>query len=120
MNRQRLEHISFALSFFQCALDWSGWSSWLSVGAVGQSVGAVGQSINCEQTSLPLEDKYFFCCKVDCIPLIFVLMISVCISVFGFVQLTAAVKLISLQPYQSKYFSMKTANAYSFSAANRK
>ena len=63
MNRQRLEHISFALSFFQCALDWSGRSSWLSVGAVGQSVGAVGQSINWEQTNLPLEDKYFFVTK---------------------------------------------------------
>ena len=37
------------------------------------------------------------------------------ISVFGFVHLTVAVILVSLQLYGRKYLSFKTANAYAFS-----
>ena len=42
------------------------------------------------------------------------------ISVFRFVQLTAAVKLVSLQPYDRKYFSLKTAKARVLSTINGK
>ena len=54
------------------------------------------------------------------IPVIYVLMISVCISFLEFVQLTAAVKLVLLQPYDRKYLSMKTAKACTFSTVKRK
>ena len=42
-------------------------------------------------------------------------MISICISLFGFVKLTVAVKLVLQQPNDHKYFSAKTANACIFS-----
>ena len=38
--------------------------------------------------------------------MICVSMISICISVFGFVQLTVAVKLVALEPCDRKYFSV--------------
>ena len=47
-------------------------------------------------------------------------MISLFVSVFGFLQLTAAVKSVPLQPYGRKYFSVKTTNASIFSTMNRK
>ena len=47
-------------------------------------------------------------------------MILVCISVFGFVQLTSAVKLMPLELHGCKYFSVKTATASMFSTVNRK
>ena len=47
-------------------------------------------------------------------------MISLCISVFGFLQSTVPVKLVALQPYGRKYFSVKTTNASIFSTDSRK
>ena len=38
-------------------------------------------------------------------------MISICISVFEFLQLTVVVKSVPLQPHSPKYFSLKTANS---------
>ena len=38
----------------------------------------------------------------------------ICISVIGFVHLTVAVILVSLQSHGSKYLSLKTANACFF------
>ena len=38
-------------------------------------------------------------------------MILLCISVFGFVQLMAAVKLLLLQPYNRKCFFLESTNA---------
>ena len=52
-NRQRFQYISFALSFFQGALDWSGRSS----------REFISQSINCEQASLPLKRINIFFVK---------------------------------------------------------
>ena len=42
-------------------------------------------------------------------------LLSLCISVFRFVQLTAVVKLLTLQPYDRKYLSVKAANPQYFS-----
>ena len=39
---------------------------------------------------------------------------------FKFLHLTVAVKLVPVQPYDRKYFSVKAANASLFSTANRK
>ena len=47
--------------------------------------------------------------------MICVSMISICISVSGFEELTVAVKLVPLKPNDRKYFSAKTANACIFS-----
>ena len=47
-------------------------------------------------------------------------MLSLCISVFRFVQLTAIVKLLTLQPYGRQYFSVKAAKAQNFSTVKRK
>ena len=44
--------------------------------------------------------------KQICIPVIYVSMISTFISVIEFVELTVAVKLMSLKPYDRKYFSV--------------
>ena len=41
-----------------------------------------------------------------------------CISVFRFVQLIRAIKLLSLHPYRCKYFFVKTLNARIFSTVN--
>ena len=38
-------------------------------------------------------------------------MISICISVFEFLQLTVVVKSVPLQPHSPKYFFLKTANS---------
>ena len=47
--------------------------------------------------------------------MICVSMISICISVSGFEELTVAVKLVPLKPNDRKYFSAETANACIFS-----
>ena len=52
--------------------------------------------------------------------MVFNSMVSLYISVFGFVQLTTAVRLVSLQPYVHKYLSIKTTNACIFSTVYRK
>ena len=46
-------------------------------------------------------------------------MILLCISVFGFVELTAALKFVSLKPYGRNCFLLKIANARIFSTVNR-
>ena len=46
-------------------------------------------------------------------------MMSLTIWVFGFVQLTAAGKFVSLQSYDRKYLLLKTANACIFSTVNQ-
>ena len=76
----------------------------------------INKSINYEQTSFPLKRKNnFFFAKNICIPMICVSMIWIFI-----LRLTVAVKLVPLQPYDRKYFSVKTANVYIFSNVNRK
>ena len=94
------------LSFFRCVFNQSGRNSCEFF---------ISKSINCE--------KSFFYYKLDLyskfVLLICFLMISICISVFGFVQLAVTAKLVPLQPYDRKYFSMKTANTWVFSTANR-
>ena len=45
-------------------------------------------------------------------------MFSLCISVFRFVQLTAALKLVPLQPYGRKHLLLKNANARIFSTVS--
>ena len=47
-------------------------------------------------------------------------MILLCILVFIFLYLTVAVKLVSLQPYGPKYFSIKTGNTFIFPTVNHK
>ena len=42
-------------------------------------------------------------------------MLSLCISVFRFVQLTAIIKLLTLQPYGRKYLLVKATNPQYFS-----
>ena len=42
-------------------------------------------------------------------------MVPLCILVFGYAQLTAAVKLVATQPYNGKWFLLKTANTSVFS-----
>ena len=42
--------------------------------------------------------------------MISVSIMSLCLSVFGFAQLTAAVKLVTLHSYGRKYFWVKNAN----------
>ena len=49
-----------------------------------------------------------------------ILMVSLYILVFGFAQLTVAVKLAPLQPNGRKYFSVKATKAQNFSTINRK
>ena len=43
--------------------------------------------------------------------MIYILMISLLILVFRFLQLTAAVKLVPLKPHDRKWLSVETANA---------
>ena len=94
-----------SLLFFQCAFDQSDQST----------REFINKSINCEQTSLPLKERNIFYYKVD------LYFDALCFNdfnlyfSFGFVQLTVDVKLVALQPYDRKYFSMKTANAHAFS-----
>ena len=52
--------------------------------------------------------------------MISVSMISHFISVFGFVLLTAAMKLVPLRPYGCNTFSVKAANACILSTVNPK
>lgn len=47
-------------------------------------------------------------------------MVSICISVFYFLQVTVTVNLVPLQPYDPKYISVKTPNACFFSIINIK
>ena len=62
-------------------------------------------------------DRQVFCydfqwfCQI-CISMICISMISVCISVFGFEQLTTTVKLVLLQSYGHQYLSVKTSNSH--------
>ena len=77
--------------------------------------------MNCEQTSLSVtEEKYLFYYKVDLYSNDLYFNDFTLISVSGFVHLTVALKLVSLQPCSRKYLSFKIKNACTFSTVNRK
>ena len=104
---------SYAVSFFRCFFDQSGWGSRKFI----------SKSSNCEQAGLPLKRRNIFfviITKQICFPMICVSMISICISVFGFLQLTVAVSLLLLKHFDRKYFSVKTTSACIFSTVKRK
>ena len=75
--------------------------------------------INCEQTSFLLtKEKSLIYYELNLIFVLYLTMNLSCISVFRFVQLIRAVKLLSLHPYRCKYFFVKASNARIFSTVN--
>ena len=77
--------------------------------------------MNYKQTSLTvIRKEHLLYYKVDLYLNYLYFNYFTLISVFEFVHLTAAVKLILLQPYGCKYFLFKTRNACIFATVNRK
>ena len=78
------------------------------------------ETIICQQASLPQKKINFKKKKIDLYFNDLWFDIFNFYFSFKFLHLTVAVKLVPVQPYDRKYFSVKAANASLFSTANRK